>query len=251
MGFVMPRAKLVLIAVLGAAIVGCGPQKAADPRLDLSVSADQTWFVCDGEGQSLTASIANASSEFLLSVFDEKSGAFTARRTLLLGAPIPADEATTTPLSENGAEVGALRVRTAGEGDWTVPVISVALDGRELACAHRPKTRLIAFDANRTMVAYRDEAGLLILETRQHDGRKPALPAILRGGSEEAGRNSLTLSFDQGPDRYILNGGYLGDFKLLHWRSGELLSNEPLFARAIGDDPDVAASPLRTGPPSP
>lgn len=233
----------VFAAVLLLLASACGQPAPQTPLVEVSIPAEQTWFLCDSEGVIFLASAPDAQGALTLAEFSKARGGFVASRALTV--PSAEGVAATTPLSENGAEVGVIR-QEPREHAWTAPVVGLTLDGRDFACRFAPRTRMMAFDAGHLFIATRGEDGALSMEAIAHSGGSGDVPARLSRGTEEAGRVSVSLSFDEGQDRYILHAGFTDIARLHLWRAGERVWLRPMLGRVIGDDPEAAANPLRT-----
>lgn len=232
-----------LSAFLLLAACGAPDEPPPVPAALVNTSA---WFVCQARDEPVffVASRPDAQSLFTLAQFDVRAGRFEQARDLSVGAEQTAAAQVVTPLLEDEVVIGAIRSTAEPDSStsWTEPVEAVVLGERTIACAPAERTRLIGLNAEETVSAHRDSAGALILTRTPHDGDAPTRIA---GGVEEVGRDSITLLFDQGDDRFILYAPETAALTMHIWRNGERADVVEYPVRVIGDDPAAVDAPVR------
>ncbi len=203
------------------ALSSCGnPAPHADlPEVRAAIAGP--WFICDGIDAPVVYVFADGPEDqrtHLLQI-DKITGQTVFDGELTLGPPEGAAGSVYTTLLLEGAEVGAVRqinpgvLETPGDA-YTSPFSSVSFRGEQTSCRWMPRTRLLGFTAQRSVLVYEGDSGDLIYTTYDfgaaagqtpielsNNGRTTTFSAEVREGEENLGPDGVSFSFTA-PDNY-------------------------------------------------
>lgn len=235
--------------VLGASIAllcACSPTEPAKGSGDVDPDTALTKIApvplsayCRTEsGRVIAVGVADAEMQSRLTILDKGKSTTSERQST--------QSVTSIDLATGGQPPIQLRLEPSSPetGGWTPRVTSITEGGATETCLWRARTRIFALSETTAIEAFRNEAGELSLELRKANVPRSKIHTI-PGGREETGEASVTMVFDQGPERYIVHAPAGESVRLARWRDGVRQSIEALPMHIVGDDPEASGSPLR------
>jgi hypothetical protein len=257
----------LVFAGLVVALAACGnaqnPPAATTSTTTASAATTQSaasqdqpiWFFCDGVNAPVIYLFADSpdDGQTRFIEYDKRTGATVRSLDLRVGEGEGAAGSIYLPLTNNGADFGAVRQTNSAmletpAAAYTERYSSVQIGDQDVTCRWLPRTRVAAFTDRRSFVISEDADGDLIYTTydfaraanqREIDlsdnGQSTAFSVEVRGGQESVrpDGSDFTFSGREGFAYHVmLKSDGTGLLQVL--RNGAQIQSEPLTAYLVG-----------------
>lgn len=234
----------------------CGQQQAPPPPAEIPVRQPPPWFICDAINAPALFVFDRTGADVRLAEYDKPDGAIVQRQGYFVGDEEGAAGSVNTELVRDDGVDGWIRQLNPGMLEnpgsaYTLPFVSVRLDGRNINCRWMPRTRVLGFTGRRSFVVYEDQSGDLIYTSYNFVDAANARPVDLtengrtttpfsvevRNGAEAQTPQALTYTFETQGFRYVVTLNRDGAGTLDAFRDGVALQSEPLVGYQQGTAP--------------
>lgn len=248
----------IAAAVLSFALAACGQTTEAPPAQQeesVYIRVPPPWFICDSINQPAVLVFDRNGLDVRIAEYAKADGSILQRNGYSYGDEDAGAGSVNIELYRDGGADGWARYTNPGmletpASAYTARFVSLRLDGRDIQCRWRPRTRVLAFTSRRSVVVHEDASGALTYSAynfadaanqRATDGaenaRTTAASLELSGGVSSETPQATLYTFETQGFRYMLTLNRDGTGALDVTRDGAPLQSEPLIGYQIGAPP--------------